>query len=474
MADKTANLGTEPWLWHDNGDGTYTPTVYNTGAGGAGGGDGAILDGASSSIAATVVDGATANPLLVSLVDQNGDAIAVGGGTQYAEDTASAAGEQLTMAGVVRKDAAATMVGADGDRTALQVDADGWLRVTTPPGGSGLTDAELRATPVPVSGTVTASDGGGSLTVDGTVAVTHAALTELAGAIDTEMQVDVVGALPAGDNNIGNVDVLTVPAPLSTTGGGTEATALRVTLANDSTGVVSVDDNGGSLTVDGPLTDAQLRAAVVPISDGGGSLTVDGTFWQATQPVSGTVTANQGSAGTAWEVVGDVAADIGVPTNPVVIGGRASTAVPTAVSADGDSVHHWLNRNGAVVVLQAPHIGLVGDPWSLVHEGVQYTTAQTSAVVVAGGASEKLVVTQVQIQAFSTTAGTAILYFGTGAYSRGTNRAIFDGEFAPSATLKPGVVLQGPFISGTNGDDLLFTSVGDIDVTISVWYYVVT
>jgi len=44
-------------------------------------------------------------------------------------------------------------------------------------------------------------------------------------------------------------------------GGGAEATVLRVTVANDSTGLLSVDDNGASLTV-------------------------DGTFWQATQPVS--------------------------------------------------------------------------------------------------------------------------------------------------------------------------------------------
>ncbi len=43
---------------------------------------------------------------------------------------------------------------------------------------------------------------------------------------------------------------VSVPAPLSTSGGGTEATALRVTVANDSTGVLSVDDNGGSLTID--------------------------------------------------------------------------------------------------------------------------------------------------------------------------------------------------------------------------------
>jgi hypothetical protein len=33
----------------------------------------------------------------------------------------------------------------------------------------------------------------------------------------------------------------------------------------------------------------------LPITDNGGSLTVDGTFWQATQPVSGTVTANAGT-----------------------------------------------------------------------------------------------------------------------------------------------------------------------------------
>jgi len=37
-------------------------------------------------------------------------------------------------------------------------------------------------------------------------------------------------------------------------GGGTQAAALRVTVATDSTGVVSVDDNGASLTVDGTVT----------------------------------------------------------------------------------------------------------------------------------------------------------------------------------------------------------------------------
>lgn len=66
--------------------------------------------------------------------------------------------------------------------------------------------------------------------------------------------VTISSALPAGNNNIGNVDIVTVPAPLNVVGGGTEASALRVTIANNSSGVVSVDDNGGSLTVDGSVS----------------------------------------------------------------------------------------------------------------------------------------------------------------------------------------------------------------------------
>ena len=49
-------------------------------------------------------------------------------------------------------------------------------------------------------------------------------------------------------------------------GGGVEASALRVTIASDSTGVLSVDDNGGSLTVDGTVT-ANLAAGTNNIGD---------------------------------------------------------------------------------------------------------------------------------------------------------------------------------------------------------------
>lgn len=54
-------------------------------SGGGGGGDGAILDGVSSAIKATVFDFTNANPLAVVLRDTNGDYVSVGGGTQYVE-----------------------------------------------------------------------------------------------------------------------------------------------------------------------------------------------------------------------------------------------------------------------------------------------------------------------------------------------------------------------------------------------------
>lgn len=50
------------------------------------------------------------------------------GGTQYDEDTAHVSGDKLTLAGAVRQDSDAALA-ADGDRSVLQVDATGFLKV---------------------------------------------------------------------------------------------------------------------------------------------------------------------------------------------------------------------------------------------------------------------------------------------------------------------------------------------------------
>jgi hypothetical protein len=76
-----------------------------------------------------------------------------GGGTQYTEQTPSTGADTITMAGVVRNDSLGALASDNGDRTQLQVDELGLLKMklfnTDPISVSGgLTDTELRATPV--------------------------------------------------------------------------------------------------------------------------------------------------------------------------------------------------------------------------------------------------------------------------------------------------------------------------------------
>ena len=188
------------------------------------------------------------------------------GGATLATDDAGVAGHVQVVKLALSADASATPITADASGLLVNLGANNDVTVT------GTVD--LGATDNAVLDAIAAS-----------VAGATPAGTNNIGDVD-------VLTIAAGDNNIGNVDIVTVPAPLSTTGSGTEATALRVTVATDSTGVLSVDDNAGSLTVDnaalsvvgGGLEATALRVTiandstgVVSVDDGGGALTVDGT-----------------------------------------------------------------------------------------------------------------------------------------------------------------------------------------------------
>lgn len=105
-----------------------------------------------------------------------------------------------------------------------------------------LGNGDVGAIALDADGAVHIADGGNTITVDGTVAATQSG----------GWTVD----LGATDNTVlDNIDTNTDYGQV--VGGGVEATALRVTIASDSTGVVSVDDNGGSLTVDGTVAATQ-------------------------------------------------------------------------------------------------------------------------------------------------------------------------------------------------------------------------
>jgi len=128
-----------------------------------------------------------------------------------------------------------------------------------------------------IAGDTTSIDG--KITTCNTGAVVLAAGSAAIGKLAANSGVDIgdvdVLSIAAGDNNIGNVDIVTVPAPLNIVGGGAEATALRVTLANDSTGIITVD---GTITANLSATDNAVLDAIDAILDTINAKLVTGTI----------------------------------------------------------------------------------------------------------------------------------------------------------------------------------------------------
>lgn len=283
---------------------------------GGSGGDGAINDGVSSSIKATVFDRTNSNPLATQLVDSNGDPVSVGGGTQYGQGSAATDTDQLMMAGCVRADTAAVATGvADGDRARCIVDATGrmWVHVGTIDGGtitsitnpvavtqSGswtnvgvtgpLTDAQLRATPVPISGTVTVTDGSGALNVivDSSALPTGAATaanqdgiirdgtgdTTQANVSSGRLHVDGSGVTQpvSGTVNIGTFpdnepfNMAQVSGTAVSVGNGVAGTGVqRVAIASDNTAFTV---NIGTFPDNEPINVAQMNGVAVTMGNG--------------------------------------------------------------------------------------------------------------------------------------------------------------------------------------------------------------
>lgn len=85
-----------------------------------------------------------------------------------------------------------------------------------------------------------------------------------------------------GINDSGNS--ITVDNPqLSVVGSWTEAAALRVTIATDSTGVLSIDDNGGAITVDGSVTVSATNLDIRDIDAATDDITIHWDVWVVDQ-----------------------------------------------------------------------------------------------------------------------------------------------------------------------------------------------
>lgn len=126
----------------------------------------------------------------------------------------------------------------------------------------------------------------------------------------------------------GSVTISSVTVPTSVTINNTSGSPVPV---SDAGGTLSIDDGGGSITVDGPLTDTQLRATALPVSG-----PVTDTQLRATAlPVSGPLTDTQLRA-TAVSVTGGLT-DTQLRATAVPVTSNTAARTPTTTSINGTS-----------------------------------------------------------------------------------------------------------------------------------------
>lgn len=292
----------------------------------------------------------------VTLYDSSGVELAVGGGTQYTEDAAAAANPTGNALILVREDArAGSLTTTDGDNVAARGTNAGELYVK-----------HVDAIPV--------TDNGGALTVDGTVTAN----------------------LAAGTNNIGDVDVLTLP---------------NVTLAaGTNTNEVVGDAAHDAAAAGNPLLVGAYASAAAPSDVSGDADAV--RLWALR---NGSLVVNQAIGGslvtgtTTREVVGDVADDAATGGNPVLVAGVAvetDGTDPTTVSAEGDAA--YLRTDRARRLLVSEH-----HPRSF-FTSADYGSAQTNtSIQAAPGAGLSLYITDIIISN-GATAGNITLLDGSG------------------------------------------------------------
>jgi len=171
--------------------------------------------------------------------------------------------------------------------------------------------------------------------------------------------VQVSSALPAGTNNIGDVDVLSCALPtgastlaeqqtqtghLSNIQDFTETTSTFTSNSADS--LALLDD-----TVYTGIATPRGKYLAIGASDEADSGNMFPLIYHAS--TGGLQVTIAGSIGNA-RVTGATSHDFSAAAaEPVAIGGRAFAAAPTDVSADGDAVWAWHLRNGSYVVNQS-------------------------------------------------------------------------------------------------------------------------
>lgn len=318
------------------------------------GADGAITDGASAAIKATVKDYTNSNPLTTIIVDTNGDPASIGGGTQYPQGGAATDTDTMTMAGCVRADTAAAATGViNGDRARCIVDATGrmWVHVGTIDGGTITT----------ITNPVTITDGSGSLNV----IVDSGTITAVTSITNPVTVTDGAGALNViCDSGCGSGTQYAEDAAHSS--------GDQVSMA----GAVRRDTAASSSGTDGDISTLNVDAS--------GRLWVNGSG--VTQPVSGTVTVTDGAG--ALNVICDSGCSGGTQYaedtvhssgDTVTMAGVVRSDATAALAADGDRSVLQVDSNG--------HLKVVNTNPNLAADNSANATAKTPVLAGTANAS---------------------------------------------------------------------------------------
>lgn len=302
------------------------------------------------------------------------------------EDAAHSSGDSGVMPLAVRRDADTSLVSADGDYAPLQVNAAGSLKVAITAGagsgGTSIADAAAftRATTsvTPVAGVVETSaptltngnTGAISLTTAGAVRVSVAsggiaAVVEDAASAGGEdgimvlaVRRDSASSGVSADGDFAALSVDSTGALRVVGSSGTTQYAEDVASAGAESlclmGAVRRDTAASSSGTDGDYSTINVNASGRLYT----SATIDAALPAGTNAI-GKLSANSGviigdvNVTTLPAVAGGAAQDVAITGNPVPTGYRASTATPTAMSADGDVVYPWATREGASVIAGA-------------------------------------------------------------------------------------------------------------------------
>ena len=201
-------------------------------------------------------------------------------------------------------------------------------------------------------------------TLDNASETTLFSLNSIVTAVNTGAVVISSSALPSGAStsalqtnaNSSLTDIETNTDSLAVVGNGLSAGALRMTLSSDSTGVIGVTDNGGSLTV-------------------------DGVFWQTTQPVSASSLPLPSGASTSALQTNANSSLTNIETNTdslaVVGNGLSAGALRMTLSSDSTGVI-GVTDNGGSLTVDSPELTSIDG---------KITACNTGACVIAGSVS---------------------------------------------------------------------------------------